>query len=74
MSDKEIYDYLENNEQVTAQMFHDILEQKHRIEMDECVDTIIVRESDDSLGIILDAYDGEENAATATFWYDDYNS
>ena len=72
MSDKEIYDYLESNEQVTAQMFADILEVKHRIEIDTNADEIRVYESEDALGIIMDAYEGDDNVDTATFWYDDY--
>jgi hypothetical protein len=74
MTDKEIYSFLDNNENVTAQLYGDVLEVKHRMEMDTDADVIRVYESDDGLGIIIDAYCGEDNVGTATFWYDDYNS
>jgi hypothetical protein len=33
---------------------------------------IVVQNDNDKLGIILDAYEGEENVASETIWFDDF--
>lgn len=70
---KDVHEWLLDLERITTDGMEQIIEFCFQLQTKHPDKEILVQESDDQLGIIIDIYEGDENIFTETFWYEDIN-
>ena len=70
---KDVHEWLTDLERISSDGMETIVEKCFKLQQEYPHLEILVQESDDELGVIIDIYEGEENIHTETFWYDDIN-
>jgi hypothetical protein len=70
---EDVDDWLLNLPRISSDGREIILEKCFKIQQEYPHLDVLVQESDDELGIIIDTYEDDDNIHSETFWYDDIN-
>lgn len=74
-NNKEIYAFLLNNEKITSDLMDDVLQKLHEKQTNYPDAKIMLIESEDELGLIIDVVEKNEviEDESVTYWFDDYS-